>query len=147
MLRPVTRRFYAVLALLLAVNLAAGFFWASNGLVEKHIYQYGLTAMLVVPALIVTAYTLARQKWWRNDLGMSLVCCCLAYYPIIFPLAYVFWFDNGMLTQSWLAWLEVSGPVSSCLVLLWTASIVARMRLDRMRSDQARAVTGQGEER
>ena len=122
-MRLVTWRSYVVAAVLAVVYAALGFWLSGRGDIETWIYRCGLLAATAAPVLFVALYTWAglfqgRGKWWTNPFGSALVQAALSLVPITAPLAYVFWFDNGMMTESWLAWLEVSGPVISALAWL-----------------------------
>lgn len=114
-MRPVTWRSYAVVAVLLAAYAVLGLWLSGDGEAETWIYRVGLALAAVVPVVFVLIYTSYgvwghKGKWWTNPFGAALVTAALSLVPIAGPLAWVFWFDNGMMTASWLAWLEVSGP-------------------------------------
>lgn len=121
-MRRVTWRTWASLAVLGAAYGTCGFWLSGNGTVEEWLYRAGLTAATFAPLLFTGTYTVlglrGPAKWWRNPIGTALVQAALTLVPIAGPLAYVFWFMNGMLTSSWLAWVEVSGPVVSALAWL-----------------------------
>jgi hypothetical protein len=131
MLRSVTWRLYTGIALFLGADIGAGFWFANNGNVEEWIYRVGLVMLVFSPLVLVAVYTMLRQQWWKNDLGTALVWCCVTYIPIAIPLAWVFVFDGGILTNTWLAWFEVSGPVLSSLSLLRLAYVFARIGRDK----------------
>lgn len=116
MVRKITWRFWAGLAAGLAAYIALGWWWSGNGTVEEWLYRIGLTAATVLPVAFTIVYS-TRARWWRNEVGTAVVLAALSIVPTAFPLAYAFWFDNGMITASWLGWLEVSGPVLSALAL------------------------------
>lgn len=127
-------------ALILAVVWAASGYWlSSDGNAEMWIYRIGLTAATIAPLLFVGVYTwLGLSKrvpaaWWRDEIGTSLVIAAASLIPIAAPLAYVFWFENGMLTSSWLAWLEVSGPCVSAIAWIRLCEIWVRMARARRR--------------
>lgn len=116
MARKVTWRSWVALAAGLGIYGALGWWWSSNGTVEEWLYRIGLTAATVLPLAFTAVYT-AKARWWENAIGTALVLAALSIVPTAAPLAYVFWFNGGMLTSSWLAWLEVSGPALSALAL------------------------------
>jgi hypothetical protein len=125
MRRP-TWRSWGFLAAALAAYAALGWLWSSNGTVEAWLYRIGLTAAAALPVLFTAVYTATGAKWWRNKIGTALVLSVLAMIPVTAPLAYAFWFNGGVLTASWLAWLAVSGPILSALAMggmcwVWTA--------------------------
>jgi len=132
-LRPVTWRIWAVTAAVIASYVIAGLFLADNGNAEMWIFRIGITVLLVVPGVVIGLYTwTVRGAWRKNTLGLCLTGACLAFYPNTIPLSWAFWFDNGQLSASWLAWLWVSGPVTSSLILVITAIVVARMHGDQL---------------
>lgn len=134
MLRKVTWHSWAALVAGLAAYGVLGWWWSSNGTVEAWLYRIGLTAAAVVPVLFVCVYT-AKAPWWRNEIGASLVVAALSLVPIAGPLAYVFWFEGGVLTSSWLAWLEVSGPCVSALA--WLRLCYVWLRVSRSSTEEA----------
>ena len=126
MIRKVTWRFWAVLAAALVAYAALGYWWSGNGTAEAWLYRIGLTAATVMPVAFVAVYS-AAARWWRNEVGSALCLSALAVVPTVAPLAYAFWFDGGVLTSSWLAWLAVSGPALSALALGRMSFVWARL--------------------
>lgn len=116
MIRKVTWRSRPALAASLAAYGVLGWFWSGNGTAEAWLYRIGLTAAAVAPLIFVAVYS-ALARWWASGIGTVVVLLSLSIVPTMAPLAYVFWADGGMLTQSWLAWLAVSGPMLSALIL------------------------------
>lgn len=122
--RPVTWRLWAGIAAVAVTWAVTGYWLSSNGQVEEWMYRAGLTVASLAPLLFVAIYTWIGLRgkvaaaWWRDDLGTALVIAALSLVPIAAPLAYVFWFQGGMLTSTWLAWLEVSGPCVSSVAWL-----------------------------
>lgn len=129
-----TRRQWTGLILGIALYVAFGYYWSGNGNIEEWLYRIGLTAATMIPLLFTGIYTFfglsagPSAKWWRQSLGTALVLAALSVVPITAPLAIVFWFYHGMLTATWLAWLEVSGPVLSALAWLRITQLWVRMR-------------------
>lgn len=127
----VTWRTWAWLAACIGAYAGGGYWLSGNGTVEEWLYRIGLTAAAVAPVLFTIIYTVfglrGSAKWWRNSIGTALVQAALTLVPIAGPLAYVFWFMGGNLHSSWLAWLEVSGPVVSALA--WLRLCVLWLRL------------------
>lgn len=111
-----TWRYWIIVVAGLAVYGLLGWWWSSNGTTEEWLYRIGLTLASVMPVLFAIIYGV-RAKWWRNEIGSSIVLTALSVIPLAAPLAYVFWFDGGHLTTSWLAWLAVSGPCLTALGL------------------------------
>lgn len=107
-----------------AAYAAAGYWLNSNGNVEEWLYRIGLTAATFAPPLWVGIYTWLGlhgdppAAWWRTRIGTKLVIASLTLIPVFAPLAWAFWFDGGILTSTWLAWLEVSGPCVSAMAWL-----------------------------
>jgi hypothetical protein len=127
MIRSTTARFWAVLIAGLVAYAGLGYWWSGQGNIEEWMYRIGLTTATLLPLVFTGIYSL-RAKWWKNEIGTAIVLAALSIVPIAFPLAYVFWFDNGLLTASWLAWLEVSGPLLTTLALARMSWIWLRAR-------------------
>lgn len=130
MLRKVTWRSWAGVAVVLAAYVSLGFWLGGNDHVEAMIYKWGLLAATVAPLAFVGVYAASGNRFWTNDVGTALVQASLCMIPIAGPLAYVFWVDNGMLTGSLLAWVEVSGPVLSTLAMLRLCWVFLRIHRD-----------------
>ena len=113
--------------------IGTGFWLANDGVTETYLYRYGLTVAALAPVVFVLVYTVIgltgkiAAAWWRSTIGTALVVAALTLVPVTGPLAWVFWFDNGILHQSWLAWLEVSGPCVSALAWLGLAALWLRI--------------------
>jgi hypothetical protein len=127
MLKQVTWRSWAVLAVLLGADVCLGFWLSGNGTVEELLYKWGLLALTVAPLLFMAVYTATGNKWWANDVGSALAVLAFGITWTAWPLAYVFWFLHGMLTVSWLAWIEVSGPALVSLAILRLCYVFARI--------------------
>lgn len=132
MLHPVTWRSWAVLAAGLVLYAALGWWWSGNGTMEEWLYRIGLTALTFAPVILIAVYTATGKKWWRNDLGSALAWLAGGITWLAWPLAYTFWFLGGMLTSSWLAWIEVSGPALVALAVLRLCWVF--LRIDRARN-------------
>ena len=134
MLQRMTWRTWTPIAVILGAYLGLGFGLSNDGKLESLLYRYGLLGASVIPALFAVTYTIlgfrGAAKWWTNTLGTGLVLASLTLVPITWPLAWVFWFDGGSLRQSWLAWVEVSGPVLSALAWLALCFIFLRTHRD-----------------
>ncbi len=135
MTRRVTWRSWAALAAGLAVYAALGWWWSGDGTAEAWLYRIGLTAAAVLPLAFTAVYTATGARWWKDDIGTSIVLAALSVVPTAAPLAYVFWAEGGVLTSTWLAWLEVSGPALTALAL-------ARMWRVWLRSSRASRIVG-----
>lgn len=131
MLRSVTWRLFAGMFALLASDVIAGIWLEHNAGVVVWTYRLGLTAATFAPVILLAAYTVSGNKWWQNDLGSALAVFAFGVAWMSWPLAWAFWFQNGMLTLSWLAWFEVSGPLVVAVSLLWLTAIFIRIRLYR----------------
>lgn len=130
MLKRVTWRSWAALAVLLGAYTGLGFAYGSNGTVEADIYKWGLLAASFAPLVFIAVYTASGAKWYRNDIGSALVQAALCMIPIAGPLAWVFWVNHGVLTTSLLAWVEVSGPALSALAMLRLCYVFLRIHRD-----------------
>jgi hypothetical protein len=101
-----------------------GYWLSSNGSAEAWLFRVGLTGAALAPVLFVAVYTWiglsgrAPAAWWKDEIGTALVIAALTLVPLAAPLAYTFWLQGGVLTSTWLAWLEVSGPCVSALAWL-----------------------------
>jgi hypothetical protein len=117
-------RFWAGIIAALGAYAAAGYWLSSNGNTEEWLYRLGLTGATLIPVAFVVIYTQiafrpeTQVPWWRDEIGSSLVIAALSLVPLAGPLAWAFWFNGGMLTVSWVAWLAVSGPCISALAWL-----------------------------
>ena len=134
--RP-TWRMWAAITAAAAGYAATGYWLSGNGNVEEWLYRAGLTGATLIPVAFVVIYTQigfrpgTEVPWWRAEIGSSLVLAALSLVPLAGPLAWVFWFNHGMLTVSWVAWLAVSGPCVSALAwlrLCWVWHRVSRAR-------------------
>ncbi len=130
MLKQVTWRAWVALIATLAAYGVLGFWLSSSGTAEELLYKWGLLALTVAPLLFMAVYTATGNKWYRNDIGSALAVLAFGITWTAWPLAYVFWFLNGMLTVSWLAWIEVSGPALVALAVLRLCYVFARIHRD-----------------
>lgn len=143
-MRKVTWRSWMLLGTGLSAYAALGWLWSGDGTVEAWLYRIGLTAAAVLPLLFAAVYTATRARWWRNEIGSSLVLAAIALIPTTAPLAYVFWFNGGILHSSWLAWLEVSGPALSALALARMCWVWLQLnRTRRVAGDDGKGRRGQ----
>ena len=130
MLRIVTWRSWAALGALLAIYIGCGFWLSSNGTAEELLYKWGLLALTVAPLLLIAIYGASGNRFWGNDIGSALAVLAFGITWTAWPLAYVFWFLHGMLTVSWLAWIEVSGPALVALAILRLCFVFLRIHRD-----------------
>ena len=130
MLKQVTWRSWAALAVLVGADVGLGYWLSSNGTVEELLYKWGLLALTVAPLLLVAIYAASGNQFWRNDVGSALVVLAVGITWTAWPLAYTFWFLHGMLTVSWLAWIEVSGPALVALAILRLCYVFLRIHRD-----------------
>lgn len=114
--RPPGWRLWGTIGVLAALYAIAGYWLSSNGNVEMWLYRIGLTVATVLPLCFTLVYSFLA-RWWKDEIGTSVVLAILSVVPTAGPLAWVFWFNGGVLTSTWLAWLEVSGPVLTSLAL------------------------------
>ncbi len=126
MLRRVTWRSWAALIATLGAYIGCGFWLSSSGTAEELLYKYGLLALTVAPLVLMAIYS-ATNKWWANDIGSAIGVLAFGITWTAWPLAYTFWFLHGMLTVSWLAWIEVSGPALVALAILRLCWVFARI--------------------
>jgi hypothetical protein len=128
-------RTWGTFAVLVCAYGLLGFWLSGDGRAETWIYRYGLLGASLIPLLFAAVYTMlglrGAAKWWTNTIGTALVGASLTLIPITWPLCWVFWEDGGDLRQSWLAWVEVSGPVLSALAWLGLCAVFLRIYRNR----------------
>ena len=128
MLRRVTWRSWAVIAAILGAYIALGWLWlGSDDVAEAWIYRIGLTGAALMPFAFAAIYAFTGNQFWTNDVGSVIVQTAFCLVPICGPLAWVFWFQGGLLTNTMLAWLAVSGPALASISLLRLAYIFWRI--------------------
>ena len=129
-MRPITWRFWAGSLALVGAYFLLGAWFSSNAEVEANLYKWGLLGAAAAVTIFIAIYTgmglRGYGKWWRNDAGTNLVLVQIATLPVTVPLAWVFWVDHGVLTNTWLAWIEVGGPCFSTILLIWRSQIWIR---------------------
>lgn len=130
MLRAVTWRSWAAIAAILCAYIGLGFWFSSNGTAEELLYKWGLTALAVAPVVLMSVYLASGNRFWRNDVGAAIAVLSFGLTWTAWPLAYTFWFLHGMLTTSWLAWIEVSGPALIALAVLRLCYVFLRYHRD-----------------
>lgn len=118
MLRRVTWRSWAVLAVVAGAYTGLGWWLRGDGAVEEQLYKWGLLGTSITPFALIAVYTASGNRWWQNDLGSILVQIKLCIALLAGPLAWVFFVDHGMLLPGWVAWIEVSAPALVSLALL-----------------------------
>lgn len=126
MLRKVTWRPWAALAAALGAYGVLGFWLSSNGTAQYQLYKWGLTVLTFAPLVLMGAYVVRGNKFWRNDLGGVVAVISGGITWTAWPLAYTFWFLNGDLRTSWLGWIEVSGPALVALAVLGLCFVFLR---------------------
>lgn len=127
MLTRVTWRSWCVFLGLLLSYLILGIWLSGRDDIEAWIYRIGLTACTLMPFVFLITYTLSKNEWWSNNVGAALIRLMLAFVPVAGPLAWVFWFQGGMLTNTYLAWLAVAGPILSAIAILWVSIVFQRI--------------------
>jgi hypothetical protein len=118
MLRRVTWRSWAVIAAALGTYTALGLLLGGNGAVEGALYKWGLLGASLAPLLLILVYTITGNRWYGNDVGSAIVQVKLCIILFAAPLAWVFFFQGGMLRPGFVAWAEVSAPALVTLALL-----------------------------
>ena len=115
-----TKRYeWPLIGVVLVAYLVAGVFYSHfNVSMQTSTIKIGILAAVVVPLLLVFAYIRTGARWWENTVGSGMVQCAIAISYLSLPLFYTFWFDNGDLTPSFWAWMEVSAPGLVSLALL-----------------------------
>lgn len=132
MIRRVTWRFWAGIVLGCAAYGLIGWWESGRSSAELlWLYRIGLTAATFVPLLFTVVYTALGAKWWRNEIGASIVLAAISLIPIVLPLATALWFYNGVVSPSWLVWLEVSGPALAALAWLRLCWVWLRIGKDK----------------
>ena len=140
-MRRVTWRFWVPALTALAVYFFLGSWAGFQNRWDDDIYKWGLTAVVAVVMVFVLAYTAyglavkGSARWWKTDLGTSLVVVTLAMLPWAGGLAWVFWFQNGLLHPGTLAWIEISGPLIEAVAVAWRSYVWLRVAEYKRRSD------------
>lgn len=130
MLRRVTWRSWAALAVILGAYVGLGFAYGGNGNVEAQLYKWGLLGASLAPLLLILVYSLSGNRWWGNDVGSAIVQIKLCIVLLTAPLAWVFWAQGGVLKPGFLAWAEVSAPVLVALAMLRLCLVFLRIHRD-----------------
>lgn len=130
MLKRVTWRSWTAVAVLLGAYVALGLVYGGNGAVEEQLYKWGLLGASLAPLLLILAYSLSGNRWWRNDVGSAIVQIKLCVVLLTAPLAWVFWAQGGMLKPGFLAWAEVSAPLLVALAMLRLCYVFLRIGRD-----------------
>ncbi len=128
MLKRITWRSWTVITVLLGAYTGLGFAYGGNGNVEVRLYRWDLLAATLAPLLLVAVYSLSGNRWWRNDVGSAIVQVKLCVVALVAPLAWVFWFQGGLLRPGFLAWAEVSAPGLVALAMLRLCYVFIRIR-------------------
>jgi len=132
-------------AVLLAAYIAMGFAWSSDGAVLTGMSQWVFVANSISPALFIIVYTLIgfshsgwAGRWWKTDLGLTLVWVKAAVIAQSGVLAWTFLFHGGQLTGPLAAWLFLGGPIAASLIIFWRTLIFIRIWHEgRSQPDQA----------
>ena len=130
MLKRTTWRSWTALTVTLGAYGVLGFWLSSSGTAEELLYKWGLLALTIAPLLFIAIYAATGNRFWQNDVGSALAVLAFGITWTAWPLAYVFWFLHGMLTVSWLAWIEVSGPALVALAILRLCWVFLRIHRD-----------------
>jgi hypothetical protein len=130
MLRRVTWRSWAVIAAALGTYTALGLLLGGNGAVEGALYKWGLLGASLAPLLLILVYTITGNRWYGNDVGSAIVQVKLCIILFAAPLAWVFFFQGGMLRPGFVAWAEVSAPALVTLALLRLCWVFWRVHRD-----------------
>jgi hypothetical protein len=117
-LKRITWRSWAVIAVILGTYTTLGLWLGGNGIVEEALYKWGLLGASIAPLLLVAVYSLTGNRWYSNDVGSAIVQIKMCIVLFAAPLAWVFFFQQGMLRPGFLAWAEVSAPALVTLALL-----------------------------
>ena len=118
MLKRITWRSWAVIAAVLGAYTALGLLLGGDGAVEEALYKWGLLGASIAPFVLTGVYAATGNKFWRNDVGSAIVQVKLCIVLFAAPLAWVFFFQGGMLKPGFVAWAEVSAPALVTLALL-----------------------------
>jgi hypothetical protein len=130
MLRRVTWRSWAVPAVLFAAYIVLGLCWTPHGSSLEWIFKTGTLGATFAPILLIGIYTASGNRFWENDVGLTLVQLALGIAIIAGPLAWSAWLDNGSITGGMVAWLEIAGPVLVTLAILRLCFVFLRVHRD-----------------
>lgn len=137
-MRKITWRFWLTSSALVVAYFIIGMSARVQAHADLWLYRVGLTGTTLVAIVFILGYTLygltvrGAARWWKTDLGTSLVVVTAAFLPSFGALAYVFDFKNGMLLPGFLAWVALSGPLIEALALTWRSYVWLRA-LEQMR--------------
>jgi hypothetical protein len=130
MLRRVTWRSWAAVAAALGTYTALGLLLGGNGAVEGALYKWGLLGASIAPFVLILVYAATGNRFWANDVGSAIVQVKLCIVAFAAPLAWVFFFQGGMLRPGFVAWAEVSAPALVTLALLRLCYVFWRVHRD-----------------
>ena len=114
MLRAVTWRAWAVPCVLFAAYIILGLTWTPHGSALEWIYKTGSLGATFAPLLLIAIYGASGNRFWENDVGLTLVQLAFGISIIAGPLA----------------WLEIAGPVLITLAILRLCFVFLRVHRD-----------------
>ena len=130
MLRAVTWRAWAVPCVLFAAYIILGLTWTPHGSALEWIYKTGSLGATFAPLLLIAIYGASGNRFWENDVGLTLVQLAFGISIIAGPLAWASWLDGGSITGGMVAWLEIAGPVLITLAILRLCFVFLRVHRD-----------------
>ena len=130
-MRRVDRRFWVAAAMLAAAYTVAGFAWGKTAPLND-LYDVAGVGTFCAAVLFITVYTVqglrGPAKWWRNDIGTSLVIAKVGIAAITGPIAFAVIWNHGLINTQWWAWAEIGGTYMCGLAVLWLSWLWLRNR-------------------
>lgn len=131
MVRPLTWRFWAGIAAVVAAYCGMFFVLGNSGRFDDDFLDIGLIVQVLAPVLFVAAYSIATRFWWRKiDMSANLVLVELGTLPQAVVLLITFGLHHGILDTAGLAWAFVGGPWFQGVFLMWRSFMVLRAQRD-----------------
>jgi hypothetical protein len=110
---------------------ALGFAYSSHAGLELQLYKGVLIGLAVAAALFVAVYTVIGLKgaarWWKNDIGLTLVLKDVAIAFAVLPPILSIFFQFGRLTSDIAAWIDIGALGAASLIIFWRTWIWVRI--------------------
>lgn len=128
--RGVRRAWLAVLAALLAYGVT-GIFCYHDVRLSVWLDKGATIALAFACVLFVAVYTVlglrGRAKWWRNDIGMTLVIKTLCLAVALVPLIIAEFFTLSLLADEIAVWVITGALGTAAFMIFWRSWIWLRI--------------------